>query len=1305
MADEKERLPHNRHYVVENYEWFFERKDFMKKEFLHIFSFVMIAIFTFSCIGAVSAEETFDIPVIEEVSEEELAEVLPEEADVEMMEEETEIAKEEAYFEIRDGKGNHVWFFADLKEALSSDKLQNGYTLLMLKDYTWDYTLADVSKGEISGIDMPGSKTFTWDGDGHTITDKFDRSKYTRMTQKDGVWTTELGGHDDRASYNLGSAKVTAKNITFSGNPQNTINKQGHTNGCFNIGNGQLTLKDVKFINYFGWNGSVCWMQGTGKLVMVENVTAENCSVQYHGLIGINKGTAEISGFTMKNCKGTAAIGVGTVASEASLNIENSTITNCSTGILVGASGESGNQGVANIGDNVTISGCSYGISVHTGATVNVTGLNVNINRNTESGIVLYNKKEAEIGSTLNATGGMNITENQNAGIDIAENSIVILNGNVNVTENTNADIRMEVADALEVGEGFTGTAGVSVVSNDIWFGHLAEGVETLNGTIYEGIDPNGHKGAVYESLIGSGTVTHNGKTYSLKKPVTRDLDDNALVIGYKMYKKTGSDAAGYKRVGADAAIGTSMLSGGEIYLLSDITLAGDIKCDKDSSTIDDHFDFTGSTAVANIYGNGHTISIHDDYTKGHFFAVYQDATMNFHDVIYNGKGRTTFAYIHCSEDPKGGGAISADNVIYYNGKHTTYAGGIYNSGEAYAGTINVKDCKFIACKGANGGALYSTGLGVLNVSDTDFIDCAATSNGGAVYLTNNHTMTMSGEINATGNKRGSKENNVYLSSGAKINIAGNITGEIGLTMAQSGATFGTVADTNITGLDCFYADGAEIRYYTAIGTEPVIEKVKGTLFPETVGTGELNGEVVIDMQDVASRKEGREKDAVLHWPWIVVKEDETRYGYVSLNSAYSNLAATSFIYAQKDITIQHLWDKAITTETTSEERKEIYAHVEFPLPGSGDRLNHINTGANVNIDGNGHVITVDKSDSNYMFVIYGNNKSLQLKNFIYNADKPMAHIHKDQANGTEAIIINNSYFNSPNRNVIGAFKGGTVTVNDSTVIGTFDIGSGAKLILSDTAVSKPSGKSVVLTGVAPVEASGETAAVPAVITKVTVKGDTTISAGNGLYANNKYVEVIIDESFTGSIEVNEANGCIDNVKAGEGFTSLESVKSITKAGSNGETFAYYDEANEKFAWTMAPELTRTTDSGKYSDGYGTIRFLTTFKTVDSAAVASYGTYAVGESSFVENAEWEETEFIKFDKTPEADKVYYVDVIKIPAEHFDTKIKALSFVKIKGIKTPIYYDFNLASVNKNDTETGEGTLKNLGKPTYAEAEA
>ena len=28
MADEKERLPHNRHYVVENYEWFFERKDF-----------------------------------------------------------------------------------------------------------------------------------------------------------------------------------------------------------------------------------------------------------------------------------------------------------------------------------------------------------------------------------------------------------------------------------------------------------------------------------------------------------------------------------------------------------------------------------------------------------------------------------------------------------------------------------------------------------------------------------------------------------------------------------------------------------------------------------------------------------------------------------------------------------------------------------------------------------------------------------------------------------------------------------------------------------------------------------------------------------------------------------------------------------------------------------------------------------------------------------------------------------------------------------------------------------------------------
>ena len=50
----------------------------MEKKFLRILSFVMVAMLAFTLTGLMISAEEVDIPVIEEVTEDELAEELPE---------------------------------------------------------------------------------------------------------------------------------------------------------------------------------------------------------------------------------------------------------------------------------------------------------------------------------------------------------------------------------------------------------------------------------------------------------------------------------------------------------------------------------------------------------------------------------------------------------------------------------------------------------------------------------------------------------------------------------------------------------------------------------------------------------------------------------------------------------------------------------------------------------------------------------------------------------------------------------------------------------------------------------------------------------------------------------------------------------------------------------------------------------------------------------------------------------------------------------------------------------------------------
>ena len=198
---------------------------------------------------------------------------------------------------------------------------------------------------------------------------------------------------------------------------------------------------------------------------------------------------------------------------------------------------------------------------------------------------------------------------------------------------------------------------------------------------------------------------------------------------------------------------------------------------------------------------------------------------------------------------------------------------------------------------------------------------------------------------------------------------------------------------------------------------------------------------------------------------------------------------------------------------------------------------------------------------------------------------------------------------------------------------------------------------------------------------KLILDGEINISGNNKNFNLATGSVVMINSSFKGTIEIDEEQ--LDYITGGTGFTGLDSVKSIIQKGTNGNSCAYYDEA--AFKWTKVPVITGETDSGFYTDSEGNktkgvIRYLTTFEIAPtSGAFEKYGTYAMSSKSFITNSPAEnDAVYEAFTMEPEDGKSYIVDVIEIPSSSFGTTINAISFVKLKGVKTPVYYNYSSA---------------------------
>ena len=133
----------------------------MEKKILRILSFLMIAVFAFGVMGLSISAEELDIPVIEEVAEEDMAEA--------NAEEEVEL------FEVAEGSVAKIGEtgYATINEAVSA--AQNGDTITLLSDATFT-----------SAITISG-KQITIDGANFTLTDGVSGGSYTFNVNNGGV--------------------------------------------------------------------------------------------------------------------------------------------------------------------------------------------------------------------------------------------------------------------------------------------------------------------------------------------------------------------------------------------------------------------------------------------------------------------------------------------------------------------------------------------------------------------------------------------------------------------------------------------------------------------------------------------------------------------------------------------------------------------------------------------------------------------------------------------------------------------------------------------------------------------------------------------------------------------------------------------------------------------------------------------------------------------------------------------------------------------------------------------------------------
>jgi predicted outer membrane repeat protein len=583
--------------------------------------------------------------------------------------------------------------------------------------------------------------------------------------------------HLQSGTYKTNFVPITVtKNITFLGENPNTTVING-TGRIFIVSSGvTLNLLNLSLTNATSDTGGAIYCNNSSSIL---NVT--NCNFLGNNA---NNGAAiyNMGMITLDSCN--FAGNTGSSSGAALYNTGKATVNNCIfTNNKVNAYGTVYNTG------NLTISSCSFMNNI-----VSSGGALYNTGNSTVTGCSIVNNSASTGGAIYNSGSASNLTAHFNSFVNnrVTSSGVVYRSaGNVNAEYNwwgSNNSPSTQVYGTVD----YTNWLYMTQTVNPIIIPNGSIGTVTVsfnnacNGTNVTSIDPaNGH--------IQDGTIVTFSSVLGTLNPVTAVTANG---IASTIFTSTGTQIKPITATTDNQALSTYINGMGTTISVVNVTIAKDGTTNLTATlTSVDGTSLAGKTVNFTINGNSYNVTTDSNgvanlnYTP-HDIGVFNITASYAGDSTYGDSIKIGYltvllndAYVSpTGNDASGDGTASNPYATIQNGLNNLISGGtLHIMPGTYVGTGNsgltiTKNVNFIGtspvntiingqtlntiftintglnvtlanlyftyCRGANGGAIYSSGN--LNVNNCVFNANTATTKGGAIYNTGSLTVNNS---------------------------------------------------------------------------------------------------------------------------------------------------------------------------------------------------------------------------------------------------------------------------------------------------------------------------------------------------------------------------------------------------------------------------------------------------------------------------------------------------------------------------------------------------------------------------------
>ena len=222
--------------------------------------------------------------------------------------------------------------------------------------------------------------------------------------------------------------------------------------------------------------------------------------------------------------------------------------------------------------------------------------------------------------------------------------------------------------------------------------------------------------------------------------------------------------------------------------------------------------------ATLNLNGctfDGNVAGAKDGFDSGNGGAIWNNGNLVLSNVtIRNCKAENGAGIFN---DANGSVTMSSDNneTIFTQNTANVNGGAIFSNGTMTLQHVNIN--KNTSTTG-NGGAIYVSAKGIVNINTSSFLTENKANQGGGIY--NGGIVTMQGSITANKNTVGDDvANNIYLVKGKFITVTGNIKGsQIGISVPEMPTviTSGYSTDNSDTAPNTIFTSDNEPDLYSA---------------------------------------------------------------------------------------------------------------------------------------------------------------------------------------------------------------------------------------------------------------------------------------------------------------------------------------------------------------------------------------------------------------------------------------------------------------------------------------------------------